>query len=104
MSGSHLCIPRNETVQPSALENRIIMFCLPIPTQYNCDRFIYFQDRSDYFAAAKYGDRSWEYTNCSQKHECGNWDRGRAIPGKGIHKWDFHCSAVYYDVFVLYLI
>jgi hypothetical protein len=22
----------------------------------------------------------------------GNWDEGRAIPRKGIHKWDFCCS------------
>jgi hypothetical protein len=33
------------------------------------------------------------WTSCSQTHECGNWDRGRAIPRKGIHKWDFPCSA-----------
>ncbi len=32
MSGFHLCIPRNETVQPSYFQNRIIMFCLPITT------------------------------------------------------------------------
>jgi hypothetical protein len=29
----------------------------------------------------------------SQTHECGNWDRGRAIPRKEIYKWDFPCSA-----------
>ncbi len=28
----------------------------------------------------------------SQTHECGNWDWGRAIPIKRIHKWDFLCS------------
>ncbi len=33
------------------------------------------------------------YVNRSQTHECGNWDWGRAIPRKGIHKWDFRCSA-----------
>ncbi len=32
MSGSHLCIPRNETV---IFENRITMFCLPVPTLIN---------------------------------------------------------------------
>jgi hypothetical protein len=32
MSGSHLCIPRNETVQPPYFQNRIIIFCLQIPT------------------------------------------------------------------------
>ncbi len=31
MSGSHI-IPRNETVQPPYFQNRIVMFCLPIPT------------------------------------------------------------------------
>jgi hypothetical protein len=51
MSGSHLCIPRNETVQPLYFQNKILMFCLSIPTL--CERFIYFQDRTVYFAAAK---------------------------------------------------
>ncbi len=45
------------------------------------------------FCCRKYVDRSWEYINRSQTHECGNWGWGRAIPRKGIHKWDFHCSA-----------
>ncbi len=39
-----------------------------------------------------YVDRSWEYINRSQTHECGNWDCCRAIPFLGIHKWDFRCS------------
>jgi hypothetical protein len=33
-----------------------------------------------------------EYINRSQTHECGNWDCGRIISRKGIHKWDFPCS------------
>ncbi len=39
-------------------------------------------------------DWSWEYINRSQTHECGNWDWGRAIPRKWIHKWGFslQCS------------
>jgi hypothetical protein len=41
---------------------------------------LYFQDRSKYFPATGQADRSWEYVNRSQTHECGNWDRGRAIP------------------------
>jgi hypothetical protein len=45
------------------------------------------------FCCKKYMDRSWEYINVSQTHECWNWDWGRAIPRKGIHKWDFRCSA-----------
>ncbi len=72
-------------------QNRIILFCFPVPTLF--ERFIYFQDRSAYFAAGKYVDRSWEYVNHSQTHECGNWNWGRTIPGKGIHKCDFPCSA-----------
>ncbi len=45
------------------------------------------------FYCRKYVDWSGEYANCSQKHDCGNWDWGRPIPRKGIHKWDFCCSA-----------
>ncbi len=45
-----------------------------------------------YSAEGKYVDQSWEYINRSQKHECGNWDWGRAIPFQGILKWDFRCS------------
>jgi hypothetical protein len=33
-------------------------------------------------------DRSWEYINCSQRHECGNWERGRAVSFLGIYKSD----------------
>ncbi len=36
-----LCFPRNETVQPPYFQNRIVMFCLPIPT-FIYDKFIYF--------------------------------------------------------------
>ncbi len=35
------------------------------------------------------------YINCSQTHECRNWDWARAIPFLGIHKWDFR-RIVYY--------
>ncbi len=73
-------------------QNRIIMFCLPVPHSYIGERFIYFQDRSAFSAAGKYVDRSWEYINRSQTHKCGNWDWGRAIPRKGIHKRNFSCS------------
>ncbi len=45
-----------------------------------------------YSTSGKYVERSWEYINPSQIHECGNWDWGRAIPFLGIHKWDFRCS------------
>ncbi len=36
-----------------------------------CERFIYSHDRSAYSAAGKYVNRSWEYINSSQTHECG---------------------------------
>jgi hypothetical protein len=39
-----------------------------------CERFTYSQDRSAYLTAAKKADRSWEYINCSQIHQCGNWE------------------------------
>jgi hypothetical protein len=39
-------------------------------------------------------DRFWENINHSQAHECENWDWGRAMPIKGIHKWDFRCSGI----------
>ncbi len=39
-----------------------------------------------HFCLRIYVDRSWEYINRSQTHECGNWGWGRAIPRKGIYK------------------
>ncbi len=45
------------------------------------------------FWCREYVDQSWKYINRSQTHECGNYDWGRAIPRKGIHKWGFPCSA-----------
>ncbi len=36
------------------------------------------------------------YVNRSQTHECGNWGWGRAIPRKGIHRWDFRCSVPHF--------
>ncbi len=35
-----------------------------------------------YFAAAKYVDRSWEYQNLSQTHECGNGIEAAQFPEK----------------------
>jgi hypothetical protein len=61
---------------------------------YLWERLIYFQDRSANSSAGKHVDQSWEYINRSWTHECGNWDWGRAVPRKGIHKWDFPCSVV----------
>ncbi len=69
----------NVNVQSHYFQNRIIMFCLPIPNSYICDRFIYFQDRSVYFAAAKYEEGSW-------------WDWSCTISCLGIHKLNFRYS------------
>ncbi len=68
MSGSHLCIPRNKTVI-SATELLCSGFRLLL--SHICERFIFSRERSAYSAAGKYVDRSWEYINCSQTHECG---------------------------------
>ncbi len=56
-----------------------------------CERFIYSHHRCACWR--KYVDRSWDYINRLQTHECGNWSWGRALPRKGIHIWDFRCSA-----------
>ncbi len=45
-----------------------------VPNACICEGFIYFPDRSAYLTAAKLADRSWEYINRSQIHECGNWE------------------------------
>ncbi len=60
---SDLCIPRNETAQP---RSQFLHSCI-------CERFICSQERSAFLAAAKWADRSWEYVNRSQMHECG-WE------------------------------
>ncbi len=76
-------------------QNKIIMFCLPVLHSYICERFLSISriGLPIYYAAGKYVDRSWKYINRPQTHESGNWDWGHAIPRKGIHKWDFPCSA-----------
>ncbi len=57
-------IPRNETAQP----------CSQFLHSFICERL-------------------WEYINLSQVHECGNWERGRAVSFLGTHKSDLVCSA-----------
>jgi hypothetical protein len=62
----------------------------PFPHSCVCEQ--YSHDQSAYSAAGKYVDRSWEYINRSQTHECGNWNWGRAISFLGLHEWDFCCN------------
>ncbi len=42
--------------------------------QTRSDLYIPRNDRDAYFVAAKQADRSWEYINRSQMHECRNWN------------------------------
>ncbi len=54
-------IPRKGIARP---QSQFLHSCV-------CERFIY-SHRSAYSVAGKYVDRSWEYINHSQKHECLN--------------------------------
>ncbi len=78
-------IPRKGTVR---LQSQILHSCF-------CEPFIYSSDRSAYSAAGKYVGRTWENINRSQTHECGNWNRGRANPFLGIHKFKFLCCVYF---------
>ncbi len=86
LSHSNVALQRTNTENSKRIfsENEFPHSCV-------CERFIYSHDRS---ASSAAGNMSWEYINRSQTHECENWDWGRAIPRKGIHKWDFHCSVL----------
>jgi hypothetical protein len=44
------------------------------------------------FLAAEYADRSWEYINRTEKHECRKWDCGRAVPFLRIYVSNFRYS------------
>ncbi len=69
---SQLCITFLGIAQPQSL--------FPHSCVSVCERFIYSQDRSTYFLQQNRQHRqSREYINCSQTHECGNWDWERAI-------------------------
>ncbi len=73
MSGSDLCIPRNETVWPCYFQNRIIKLCLPIST------FMYLWANHIIPWLVCRENRWWEYINRSQIHECRNWERSSAV-------------------------
>jgi hypothetical protein len=71
-------IPRKGIVRP---QSQFLDSCV-------CERFIYSHDRSVYSAVGKYVDRSLEYINRSQTHECGT-GLGAISFQMGIHKWIF---------------
>ncbi len=70
------------------------MFCLPVPTLLYLWEIYIFPGSVYLFCCREICGPIREYINLSQTHECGNWNWVRAIPRKGIHKWDFHCSVV----------
>ncbi len=89
----HKCL--DETLQPPYFQNRIIMFSLPIPTHIYLWKIYIFSGSVCLFCCLQIcGPILGIYINHSQTHECGNWDWGCAISRKGIHKWNFYCSAV----------
>jgi hypothetical protein len=58
------------------------------------EQFIYSHNRSAFFAVLRLRtDRGNTYINCSQKHECRNWERGRAFSFLGICVSNFRYSA-----------
>jgi hypothetical protein len=73
-------------------QNRIIMFFLRVLTHIYLREIYIFPGLVCLFCCRKYLNWSWENIKRPKTHECGNWHWGRAIPRKGIHKRDFHCS------------
>ncbi len=94
MPGSHLCIPRKETVQPPYFQSRIIMFCILIPTLIYLWQIYIFSGLVSLFCGP---------IHRSQTHECRNWDWGRTIPFPGIHKLDYWDSVWYYICIIFFI-
>ncbi len=58
------------------------------------ERFINYKNQSASLAAEKKEDRSWEYINRSQTHDCGNWETERynsvlEITGAQFNFWEY---------------
>ncbi len=84
-----LCIPRKGAARPQS----------QLPHSCVCGRFMYSHDRSTYFPAVEYADRSWKYINRTPKHKCRNWDCGRAVPFLGIYVSNFK-----YSIFAVWVV
>ena len=94
MSGSHLCIPRNETVQPCYFQNIIRMFCLLVYTLIYLWEIYIFAGLVCLFCCSQICSRPILGLYKSLKtHEGRNWDWGRAISFLGVHKLNFQFSA-----------
>ncbi len=74
-------IPRKGIARP---QSQFLHSCV-------CERLVYSHDRSAYSAA---GNMWTNPGNCSQTHECGNWDWGRAIPRKGNTEMGFSLQSI----------
>ncbi len=67
-------IPGNETARP---RSQFLPSCI-------CERFYIFPRSVRLFCCIAFADRSWEYINCSQTHECRNWEWGCTVSLLGI--------------------
>jgi hypothetical protein len=75
-SNKNVCFPFMSSQKWNCyFQNRIIMFCLPVPTLIYLWEIYIFQGLVYLFCSRKIlVGRSWAYINRSQTHECGNWD------------------------------
>jgi hypothetical protein len=89
MSGSDLCIPRNETARPQNYYVLSSNFHIHASVSYlyisRIGLPILLQPNSQNVP----GNTVY---NCSQVNECRNWERGRTVSFLGIHKPYFHYS------------
>ncbi len=89
MTGSGLCISRNESAQPRYFQNRIIMLCLPISTLIYQWAIYIFSGLVCLFCCSKIDRWSFEYINLSQINKCRHWEWGSSVSFLGIHNQIF---------------
>ena len=95
MSDFHLCIPWNETVQRPYFQNRIIMFCFPIPAIiYLWEIYILPGSVCLFCCREICGMIQGIHKSLTDtlKWKLGLRPRN---PRKGIHKWDCPCSVTH---------